>query len=540
MHAEWINIILAFIEGFALILSPCILPILPIILSGSLTSSKSRPIGIIAGFVLTFTLVTLFSRYLIAATQISFDTLTLVSYGLLILLGIIMMSEYLTNRFSTLTSGFSNTGRAWDRANDAQSGFGGGLLFGALVGLIWTPCAGPILAAVIVQVVVQETTFGSILTVVAFSIGAGLPMLLIALVGRKIIDNLKFLRNRTSLIRKFLGAIIILMVGVLYFQATPLLSSDADAATEPPATTLIQGLDHPYLAPEIVGIDAWINSSPLTLPALKGKVVLIDFWTYSCINCLRTLPYLKDWYAKYHQKGFEIIGVHSPEFEFEKSLDNVKRAVKRLGITYPVALDNRFSTWRNYQNRYWPAHYLINQAGEVVYIHFGEGEYATTENNIRYLLGLDQSQKTQESSEPYSSRQTPELYLGYARTENFSSLERIIKNQTGRYTYPKQLSPDHWALQGDWIVYPDKIVSAGAGASLKLNFRATKVFAVMGAQDDQVEVNILLNGKPVTGVLRVQGHLLYDLIHLQKEDSGILEMIASQPGLEIYTFTFGS
>jgi thiol-disulfide isomerase/thioredoxin len=439
-------------------------------------------------------------------------------------------------------------GGSLQTANNPQSGFVGGVLFGGLIGIIWTPCAGPIFAAIIVQVVIQTTTLNSILVVIAFAIGTSIPMLLIALFGRQVISRFHFLREHTSLLRRVLGFIIIL--SVIYLALFPTLNlsfSPTENTSTAQPTALINPVSYPYQAPVIDGISAWINSTPLTWSDLKGKVVLIDFWTYSCINCIRTLPYLKEWYAKYHDKGLEIIGIHSPEFQFEHDLNNVTSAVKKFGILYPVALDNQFVTWRNFQNQYWPAHYLINKNGMVVYEYFGEGEYAATENNIRFLLGVGEGSTVSNPNQPFFSKETPETYLGYSRMDNFSSPESISQNASAAYTYPNTLSMNHWALNGTWIISADKITSVSQGAGIKLHFSGKKVYAVMGAAQKPLLIKLSLNGRPLiadhgadvtNSQVRVTQNQLYALIDLSKEDEGELEMI-TEPGLEIYTFTFG-
>lgn len=552
MQADLLNIGLAFIEGFLLILSPCILPILPIILSGSLTGNKSRPIGIVVGFIIMFTVVTLFSRSIIELAQIDADTIRMVSFIILLILGIIMVSKTLTEKFTVWTQGLANAGSSLQTANNPQGGFWSGVLFGGLVGIIWTPCAGPILAAVIVQVVLQHTTFSSILVVISFAIGAGVPMLLIALFGRKIVSSIGFLRNHSTLLRQLLGFIIILTVlYLMIFPATLFSFDQSNNTVSAKPTALINGIEFPYKAPEISGIDAWINSPPLTWNDLKGKVVLVDFWTYSCINCIRTLPYLKDWYAKYHDQGFEIIGVHSPEFQFEHDINNVRQAVMSDEILYPVALDNQFVTWRNFKNEYWPAHYLVNKQGEVVYVHFGEGEYDVTENNIRFLLGMGSANKTNASDqESYLNNQTPETYLGYDRAERFSSPEDMKRDVSALYTYPADLGSSDWALKGEWMIGAEKIVSVSQGASIKLHFKAKKVYIVMGVPNKKiVPVKFMLDGQPliknqgkdvVDSQIQVNHNQLYSVINMTNGDEGVLEIIAGSPGLEVYTFTFGN
>lgn len=551
MQSDFITIILGFIEGFALIISPCILPILPIVLAGSLAGSKKRPLGIIIGFTLSFALVAFFSRKFVQYTGIDLNTIRHLSYLILLLLGLIMISSYLTEKFSRLTQNLANVGSSFSSVINPQGGFYSGLLVGGLIAIIWTPCAGPILAAVIVQTVIQKTTIISFFTLLAFALGAIIPMFIIALYGRKIIETFGFFKQKAVLFRKTLGVIIIASVGYMIYQdegyAVP---SAAPETTIRTATNLEDGLWIPYKAPEIEGISAWINSPPLKIGELRGKVVLIDFWTYSCINCVRTLPYLKDWYNKYHDKGLVIIGVHSPEFDFEKNLANVETAVKRDGILYPVALDNNFETWRNFNNHYWPAHYLINKKGEVVYQHFGEGSYDVTENNIRFLLGVDNlSQVKATTSEPYSYFETPETYLGYARADRSSS-PSLTHDEIAQYHFPAELPKNAWALQGAWQVNEDKIISAAANAALKIHFNARKVFIVMGNSTQKpIKVQLLLNNKPLTAdkgkevnnsSILVDKDSIYEAVTEKQFTDGVLEIIATEPGVEIYTFTFGN
>ncbi len=546
-----LNIILAFFEGLVLIVSPCILPVLPIILSGSLVGSKKRPLGIIFGFVVTFALFTFFSRQLVHVTGIDLTLVRHISYAMLAFLGVIMLSSYLTEKLTYSLQWLANIGSGphWIVANDPQGGWKSGLLFGCLVGIIWTPCAGPILAAVIVQTVIQETTFASFCIVLSFGTGAAIPMLLIALLGRKMMNKIGFLRAYPVLLRKILGAIIIAVVMyMVYGEENIALAHIASPVQQKNA--LINSISQPYPAPKITGITNWINSMPLQLDQLRGKVVLIDFWTYSCINCMRTLPYLNDWYAKYHKAGFEIIGVHTPEFEFEKNLVNVKNAVLKDHIYYPVALDNQFITWRNFNNSYWPAHYLLDKNGNVVYQHFGEGEYDVTENNIRYLLGMNRFARADKKIGKNNITQTPETYLGYARADRFKSPEAVIDNHSVEYSFPSDLVEDQWALQGDWTITRDNVMTTKANASIKIHFNAKKVYAVMGSAYGQpIKVKLLLNNKKISQItgtvshlnqIEVNRHGLYQILEFKHPESGILQLTPSSPGLEIYTFTFGN
>ncbi len=545
MTVTWINIGLAFLEGFALIISPCILPILPIVLSGSLAGSRKHPVGIIIGFVATFAVFTLFAHKLVAWLGIDLNILRDVSLFLLLLLGFVMLSGFLTERFARLTGGLATIGANIPALNK-NDGFFSGLALGSLIGLIWTPCAGPILAAVIVQSVVQTTTWDSFLTVLAFGIGAAVPMLIIAFAGRNILKRLNIFKTHSVLLRKVLGLIVIITVCYMIYSnsmSSPFGSraTSIDTHTQyTPAAPLLNPIHRPYPAPEISGISAWINSDPLTIESLKGKVVLIDFWAYSCINCIRTLPYLNSWYEKYHHEDFVIIGVHSPEFDFERDLNNVQAAVTKDKILYPVALDNRFATWNNYHNSFWPAHYLIDKNGNVVYEKFGEGDYGVTENNIRFLLGMNEHVPMHADPATASLMQTPETYLGYTRADSFVRFENLQHNTAAQYTYPNTLPANTWALEGNWTVLPEKISASQANAKIKIHFHAAKVFAVMGQHAGKpIAVEVRLDGV-LQNTVQVNDDTLYTLLELPAPQAGVLELTVTEPGLELYTFTFGS
>ncbi len=348
---------LAFLEGLALIVSPCILPMLPLVLATSIDGGRARPFGIIVGFVAAFTAFAYLSRELVQALDINTEWITNGSLVLLALFGFILLSERLSDRFSALTGGLAQKGQTLSA--NAQGGFGSGLVIGALIGLVWTPCAGPILAAVLVQVIRQESDISALAQLAAFAFGAGVPMLIIALMGRQIMGALGFLSTHAVALRKGFGVLILLAVAfiasgwaekvIVWGTSSPNENEPVDIAYP---TGLREALDTPYPAPPLEGITTWLNSQPLTLEELQGKVVLIDFWTYSCINCIRTFPYITQWHEKYKDDGLVIIGVHAPEFEFEKRRENVEAAIAKHGITYPVAMDNDFETWLNYENHY--------------------------------------------------------------------------------------------------------------------------------------------------------------------------------------------
>ena len=371
-------------------------------------------------------------------------------------------------------------------------------------------------------------------------------MFVIALVGRKAIQRFGFLSHHAEAVRKVFGVLILLSVGFLAFgSAVP--GGDDKPVPVHDAGRLEEPLEHPYPAPELTGIQEWLNSKPLSIAQLRGKVVLIDFWTYSCINCVRTLPSITAWDRQYRDKGLVIIGVHAPEFEFEKNIANIRAALIRHGIAYPVAVDNRLESWGAFHNQYWPAHYLIDQEGRVVYTHFGEGDYAVTENNIRYLLGL-KDKVAAEDEAPASVNQTPETYLGYGRAENFLSLSGRQEDMPALYQPAAALPEHHWTLSGKWKIEEQKIVAQEDGAVLRLNFTARKLFLVMGNAEGKAQKAVLrLNGKALgessgkdvqDSAVTIARPTLYELVSQPHRQNALLE-IQLPAGVEAYAFTFG-
>ncbi|MBI3419485.1 MAG: thioredoxin family protein [Proteobacteria bacterium] len=335
--------------------------------------------------------------------------------------------------------------------------------------------------------------------------------------------------------------------GVLLFLALLLFPIPTFAAS------LDGGLDKPYAAPDIASKGPWLNSDPLTIHDLKGKVALVDFWTYSCINCLRTLPYLKAWQERYKDQGFIIIGVHSPEFDFEKNTTNVEKAINRFHITYPVVQDNDRFIWDRFGNEYWPAHYLIDRQGRVVYTHFGEGEYDRTEHNIRALLETNAPlAKLEEEPARAAYHQSLETYLGSERGER---AQLIPTGAPDTYKFPEELSHDYWSLQGKWKRADQYVEAQSSAAGLRLRFRGGKVFLVLGTADGQpVHARIFYDGKLVgdkagkdvkDGFVEIKEHRLYELFDRKSKsifgsDEGIIEIETERPGLQAYAFTFGA
>ncbi|HMQ01827.1 MAG TPA: thioredoxin family protein [Candidatus Doudnabacteria bacterium] len=288
-------------------------------------------------------------------------------------------------------------------------------------------------------------------------------------------------------------------------------------------------------APELIGLNKWFNSEPLTLAELQGNVVLVDFWTYSCINCIRTLPYVTKWYQTYKDQGFVIIGIHTPEFAFERVANNVETAINRYNITYPVAQDNQYKTWQAFENQFWPAHYLIDKNGEIVYKHFGEGEYEKMELAIRTLLGLEGEFEVPQVAE-VNRAQTPEIYLGSLRSKHFGGLEQLSSEEQ-IYAFPKTLARNRFALEGRWRIDPEAAVHTSGFGRIRLNFNSAKVFMV--AQSEKpITLKIYVDGVLHKGVT-ITSSDLYTLFDSDLGKNRIMEIEFPESGTHVFTFTFG-
>ena len=530
--------------GFITAISPCVLPVLPIIFAGGATGSRRKPFAIIAGLIVSFTAFTLFGVWLLKKLGLPEDLLRNVAIALLFLVAATLLfpkvEEIVQRPFLRLT-------------RRPAGDLGGGFLLGASLGLVFVPCAGPVLAAITVVGATQDVGARAFVLTLAYAIGAAIPMLLVAFGGRA---GANALRPHAHRIRQALGVVVALTALAIalnvdrHFQtAIPGYTESLQKKVEQSGraqrelqklrgTTAVSNttLHDAGPAPELAGLTNWINSKPLTLRKLRGKVVLVDFWTYSCINCLRTLPHVKAWYQTYRQDGLVVLGVHTPEFAFEHVPSNVRGAVRRLGITYPVALDNDYKTWNAFRNQYWPAKYLIDRRGHLRYVHFGEGEYDTTEARIRTLLGENAGMLpvANELSDPTpKALTTPESYLGYQRLARFTE-RTITPDRFATYHFPdRKLQLNELSYAGHWRVEPEQIV-AGPGARLRLSFVARKVHLVLGGHGS---VRVLLDGKPVRTV-RVRGSRLYTLLRLPSVQNGLLELRFT-PGVRGYAFTFG-
>jgi len=549
----------AFLAGIFTVMSPCILPILPVVLSAGISKGKFRPIGIIIGLILSFTFFTLSLTAIVHATGLSANALRYAAIALIALFGLVMIFPRLSEWFAKLTSPIANTGQNLQQT-DHGNGFRSGLIFGIALGLLWTPCAGPILAAIITLAATQTWTLSTILLTLSYSIGAGIPLFLIAYGGGKIIQSSKFLSEHAEGIRQIFGCLMLLaalsialhwdmalqqqiarFIPTILIEDNPRvkdelakLRTNRIKAENPLLSTVSEDkLAHFGAAPEFIGIVNWINSPPLSLAQLHGKVVLIDFWTYSCINCLRTLPYLEKWYADYKDKGLVIIGVHTPEFEFEKDPKNVAEAASRLGINYPIAQDNDYKTWQAYENNYWPAHYLIDQNGILRMVHFGEGAYVETENAIRHLIGLPELN----IAEPIRNFRpiSPETYLGTLRASSYASDIQLQPNQTILYEYQSPLGADKVGLKGKWKVEEERITSQSNESYLDYNFLAKKVYLVLSGSSS-TPMQVYLDGKHIADI-KVDGARKYDIA---ATPYGRHELSLRIPqGVSAYAFTFG-
>ncbi len=533
---------IGLLAGFVTAVSPCVLPVLPVLLAGGATGR--RPLRIVAGLVASFTVFTLFAAWLLDQLGLPGDTLRNVSIAMLFVLA----ATLLVPRFALL---LERPLAPLTRIRAQR--FGGGFGLGAALGLVFVPCAGPVLATVTVVAATNDVGARAIALTLAYAAGAALPMLAVAAGGARAAARL---RAHAAQMRFVSGVAIGLVAlglvahlddgiartvpgytsflqnkversGAAARELSKLHGGVARAATKTADPSLPDYGD----APDLVPGGRWLNSQPLTMKALRGKVVLIDFWTYSCINCLRTLPHLEAWDDAYRSQGLVIVGVHTPEFAFEKETSNVAAAVKRLGVGYPVMQDNDYATWESYGNQYWPAEYLVDRQGHVRHTHFGEGRYGETEALIRKLLATRGAPARAVADTTPKRLQTPETYLGYLRAQAYQG-SPVARDRLRRYAFPASLEQNGIAYSGTWRIAGERAV-AGADARLRLHFVARNVYLVLGGRGT---VEVLENGRPLEKV-RVDAYRLYTLRSGAYEDA-LLELRFS-PGIAAYAFTFG-
>ena len=535
---------IGFLAGVVTAVSPCVLPVLPILLAGG--ASGRRPLRVVAGLVGSFSVFTLFASWLLDKLGLPQDVLRNAAIVLLFVTAATLLVPQAAMLVERPLAAFSRV---------RPRGVGGGFFFGAVLGLVFVPCAGPVLATITVVAANQNVGIRAIALTLAYSLGAAVPMLVVARGGREASARL---RTHAHTVRLASGALIAAVAVGLVFHVddhlarlTPgytdflqkKIEENASAKRElrkvlgiQPAFTAVHktrsGLPDYGVAPPLHPDGIWINSKPFTLAQLRGKVVLIDFWTYSCINCLRTLPHLEAWYAAYHRHGLVIVGVHTPEFAFEHVSSNVRAAVNRLGIRYPVVQDNRYKTWDNYANEYWPAEYLIDRTGHVRHAHFGEGEYSQTEALIRRLLGTRGPPARNVADATPNEQQTPESYLGYGKLTRYAG-STLVPNRAATYRFAARLPINELTYAGRWTVGAESIL-AGARARLRLHFLAEDVYIVLGGRGT---VHASIDGRPA-GALHVDSFRLYTVRASHRLKNGMLELRFT-PGVKAYSFTFG-
>jgi cytochrome c biogenesis protein CcdA/thiol-disulfide isomerase/thioredoxin len=555
-------IIFGFLAGAATAISPCILPVLPVALTAGATGGRRRPLGIVTGLAVSFTFATVALVYVISALGLPDDLLRDLAIAVLIGFGVSLMVPPLAARIEAWLSRFA--GRAGVRTGG--DGFWSGAAVGASLGLVYAPCAGPILAGVITVSASQPFTAGRLAVALSYGIGSAAMLYLLMLGGRRLTAPLA---RRGAGFQVAMGAVMVVVALAMLgdydvkfqnriasdlpsFLVNPSESLEESAAARDALADIHGGAPVLGAAPEFVGTQRWFNTPgdrPLTLRSLRGRVVLIDFWTYTCINCLRTLPYLTAWDERYRKDGLTIVGVHSPEFPFEKDAGNVEEAIRRNGIEYPVVQDNDLATWSAYGNQYWPAEYFVDARGRVRFAHFGEGEYEEKERVIRELLaeagnGPGRSKTHVSAIEPSATVTTPETYLGAARAERF--VNPMLSPGLHDFGEPPSPPRDEFAYRGSWRISLE--AATAAGGSLDLSFGARRVYLVLSSPGRPRRMRVQLDGHPIPpglagadvhdGVVTVTAQRLYDLVDLPRVEHRTLRLIP-EAGISGYAFTFG-
>src|SRR3954454_11723099 len=568
--------VFAFLAGAATAVSPCVLPVLPALLAAGAAGGRRRPLGIVLGLSVTFTLTIVGLASVIDGVGLGNDVTRYLAIAVLAGAGLVMMLPSVAARVEAPLSRLARFG-----PKSGGDGFWSGIGVGAALGFVYTPCAGPILAAVIAA---SATTGKTLVIGAAYAAGSAVVLLALALLGRRLLAPLRK-GNRVVVLQRALGAVMVITAVAMAFQldvrfqesiasafpslnlADGLENSDAvqkrlqdlrgkakfaagraAAADAKPAKTSGKPSDLQVLgnAPDFTDTQRWFNTPgdrPLTMAGLRGKVVLVDFWTYTCINCIRTLPYLKAWDARYRDAGLTIVGVHSPEFSFEKNAGNVRAAIRQNGLRYAVAQDNDLKTWSAWGNQFWPAKYLIDARGRVRYAHFGEGDYGKTEAAIRALLAergdadLGRRASVSGAITP-SGEATPETYLGAARAERFLPGNPV--RGTREYgPAPGRLPLSHFALSGIWRVDGES-ATAVRDARLDATVRAKNIYLVLSSKGDVPRrVAVALDGRPsAAGGVMVRRQRLYRLAALPAVGTHRLTL-RLPPGVSGFAFTFG-
>jgi cytochrome c biogenesis protein CcdA/thiol-disulfide isomerase/thioredoxin len=565
-------VVIGVVAGFLAGISPCILPVLPVVLVAGATGTNAsaqpdtdgarprarvaRSVAVVVGLALSFSVLVLAGSEIISLLHLPQDALRDAGIALLIVVGL----GYLVPPLGDLLE------RPFARIRARRpSGRGGGFVVGLALGLLYVPCAGPILAAITVVGATHRVGLTAVFVTAGFAIGTAIPLLVVALAGGQLSGRVGALRRHAPQVRLAGGAVLIVMAIAIAFNAFQGLERDVPSYStalqgsakvrsqlnsltgvratsltkcNPNATTLVDCGP----APQFKGITAWLNTpggKALTLNQLRGKVVLVDFWTYSCINCQRTLPHVEAWYRDYAKDGFVVVGVHTPEFAFEHVVSNVRTEAADFGVRYPVAIDDNYSTWDAYDNEYWPADYLIDAQGDVRHVHFGEGDYATTEQLIRELLsaahpGLRLPPPTNVPDLTPTGEMNPETYVGYDRLQYLVPSQTVPQNEPASYHFPATLPLGGLGLQGTWTEHAQD-ATAGQGAEMELAFLARNIYLVLGGSGT---IQVGINGR-ATETITVSGvPRLYTLYQASAPSTGTL-LLRMSPGVQAYDFTFG-
>jgi len=569
-------LLLAYFGGVLTILSPCILPVLPFVFARSDQPFRKSGLPLLAGMCITFALVaslaTVGGGWAVRANQFG----RIAALVLFAIFGLTLLFSSLAER---LSRPLVRLGNRLSRNSDSGASVLNSFLLGIGTGLLWAPCAGPILGLILTGAALQGASAHTAILLLSYAAGAATSLAIALLAGGRLFAAMKRGLGVEEWIRRVLGVAVLAAVAAVAFgldrgvlTRLSLASTggleqrllDRFHPAQPKRIVLNQTIDISDSAqPDLSGATAWINSPPLTLASFRGKVVLVDFWTYSCINCLRTLPYIKAWNEKYKDSGLVIIGVHTPEFPFEKDESNVRKAVKDLGILYPVPMDNNYKIWRSFNNEYWPADYFIDATGDIRFHHFGEGAYEESEQWIRTLLkeanhapipeAVTKIAASGTEAAPDSDDvQSPETYVGYARAQDFASPGGLNQDDPQVYRTPSALKLNQWAFDGQWKDEDQLDTSLAADTGISFHFHARDLHLVLGPATD---------GKPVHFRVTLDGHApgadhgvdtdadgygvvtedrLYQLIRQQgniRDRTFRVEFLV--PGVRAYSFTFG-
>lgn len=562
-------LLISFLAGILTILAPCVLPVLPVMVGGTFSGKakdRARPYVIVFSLAVSIIFFTLLLKVSTILVNLSPNALTDFSGGLLIALGLVAALPELWEKLMVNLNLEAASLRLLGKSEHNKNQYVAPVLTGVALGPVFSSCS-PTYAFILASVLPSSLAAG-LIYLVAYTLGLVAILLVILVSGRKYITRYSWAINTHSVFRRSLG-IIFIAFGLAFITGFETHAEVWVANHLPFDETKIEqvllqkqqqhhSLTHnlgnanvlnvqPVPAPQFQGLTNWINSQPLTISELKGKVVLVDFWTYSCINCIRSVPYVEKWYQTYHDKGLVVVGVNTPEFAFEHNPANVAAAVKSFGITYPVALDNNYETWNAYDNDSWPADYLIDKSGDIRYVNLGEGNYAQTEEAIQLLLGIHQPLQTPNNSVPISQSQTPETYFGTNRDTDYVG-SPALKDGTVDFTPSTNLGTNQWTLGGSWNIAAQPITSESADSTLSFNVSAKNVYMVASnpdGKDNMVGVSLPASvagqygSDVVNGSVDVNSARLYHIVSLKQFGSTTVTLHVPM-GVSLYTFTFGS